>query len=97
MGNSSSGMIESSSFHIPVINIGIRQYGRDCADNVIQVDHDENEIYNALVDRINEDEFRSQLKNIENPYGKGIASKIITDIISKIVIDSKLIIKKLTY
>ena len=48
IGNSSSGIIESSSFKLPVINIGTRQSGREKAENVIDVDYDSNEILNAL-------------------------------------------------
>ena len=35
VGNSSSGIIEAASFHIPVVNIGTRQAGRERASNVI--------------------------------------------------------------
>ena len=35
LGNSSSGIIEAPYFNIPVINIGRRQYGRDCSLNIL--------------------------------------------------------------
>ena len=37
VGNSSSGMIESTSLKIPAINVGIRQQGREYAGNVLNV------------------------------------------------------------
>ena len=37
VGNSSSGIIEASCFSIPVINIGIRQKGRESDKKVIEV------------------------------------------------------------
>ena len=48
IGNSSSGIIESSSFKLPVINIGTRQSGREKAENVIDVNYDSKEILNEL-------------------------------------------------
>ena len=39
IGNSSSGIIEASCFSIPVINIGIRQKGRDGDKKVIEVNN----------------------------------------------------------
>ncbi len=42
LGNSSSGIIEAASFGKYVINVGDRQKGRQCDDNVINVRFDEN-------------------------------------------------------
>ena len=39
VGNSSSGIIESASFNIPVLNIGNRQRGRVHASNVVNVNY----------------------------------------------------------
>ena len=41
IGNSSSGIIESSSFELPVLNIGDRQKGRVQSYNVINVSYNE--------------------------------------------------------
>ena len=48
VGNSSSGMIEASYFGIPVINVGIRQKGRQRGKNVVDVKHSSNEIYKVI-------------------------------------------------
>src|SRR5258707_6028513 len=37
VGNSSSGIIESTSLEVPAVNVGIRQLGREHAANVIDV------------------------------------------------------------
>ena len=37
IGNSSSGLLEASSFNLPVINVGVRQCGRLHGNNVIDV------------------------------------------------------------
>ena len=48
VGNSSCGIIESSYFSIPTINIGRRQEGRLKDKNVFNLDHDINKIYNKI-------------------------------------------------
>ena len=35
VGNSSSGIMESASFSLPTVNVGIRQQGRECPMNVL--------------------------------------------------------------
>ena len=86
IGNSSSGIIESSSFKLPVINIGTRQSGREKAENVIDVDYDSNEILNALK-YIKTDEYQNILKECINPYGDGKACERICKILKDIEID----------
>ena len=41
VGNSSAGIIEAPLLGLPVVNIGPRQVGREHADNVLFVDHEE--------------------------------------------------------
>jgi UDP-N-acetylglucosamine 2-epimerase (non-hydrolysing)/GDP/UDP-N,N'-diacetylbacillosamine 2-epimerase (hydrolysing) len=97
IGNSSSGIIESSSFHIPVINIGKRQQGRERADNVIDVGYSEDEI-NAAIDKVLYDSaFLRTVKECKNPYGEGITSKIICETLSNLVIDGNMLTKRITY
>lgn len=40
VGNSSAGIIEAATFHLPVVDIGDRQKGRDHGPNVIHCDRD---------------------------------------------------------
>lgn len=93
IGNSSSGIIESSSFKLPVINIGTRQSGREKAENVIDVDYDSNEIVNALT-YIESEEYENKLKTCQNPYGDGKASERICKILKDIEINVDLLNKK---
>lgn len=93
IGNSSSGIIESSSFKLPVINIGTRQSGREKAQNVIDVGYSSKEILNALK-YIETDEYQNQLKNCKNPYGDGKASERICKIIKDIEINNDLLNKR---
>src|SRR3989338_7502965 len=48
IGNSSSGIIESSSFKLPVVNVGMRQEGRERATNIIDVPNDKKKIEAAI-------------------------------------------------
>ena len=45
VGNSSSGILEASSFKIPSLNIGNRQLGRIQPFSVINVNSTRNQIY----------------------------------------------------
>ncbi|MEC8100046.1 MAG: UDP-N-acetylglucosamine 2-epimerase, partial [Pseudomonadota bacterium] len=49
IGNSSSGIKESSAFNCPTVNIGVRQEGRIAGKNVIQAKADENDIYTSIM------------------------------------------------
>jgi len=48
IGNSSSGIIEAASFGCYVINVGDRQKGRHCSDNVVHVDCKYDDISKAI-------------------------------------------------
>ncbi len=93
IGNSSSGIIESSSFKLPVINIGTRQSGREKAEHVIDVDYDSNEIFQAL-NYIKSEEYQNKLESCKNPYGEGKAGELICKILKKIEINKDLLNKK---
>lgn len=93
IGNSSSGIIESSSFKLPVINIGTRQQGREKASNVIDVDYNREEILEAIK-YIESEEYSEILKNCDNPYGNGKSCENICNILKKIDINDKLLNKE---
>jgi UDP-hydrolysing UDP-N-acetyl-D-glucosamine 2-epimerase len=83
IGNSSSGIIESASFELPVVNIGKRQQGRLHGFNVIDVKYDKTEIVNA-VNKILSTSFKRKLKGMINPYRNGNATaKIIQKLENK--------------
>jgi len=97
VGNSSSGIIESSSFHLPVVNIGDRQRGRERSINVIDAPHDKQKIKQAISYALRNEKFKKSLQNCKNPYGDGNASQRIVDILSHLSLTPELLKKKITY
>lgn len=97
VGNSSAGMIESSSFKTPVVNIGDRQKGRQHGDNIINVGYNMEEIRAAIERSLNDSDYLNSLKSIKNPYGDGKTSQRVVKILEDIEIKPKLLNKKLTY
>ena len=97
VGNSSSGILESSSFKIPAVNVGRRQHQRLKPKNVINVEKiSENKIIKAIK-LAKSQKFKTKIKKIKNPYGDGNSSDKIFNILLNTPINDKLIIKKLTY
>lgn len=94
VGNSSSGLLEAPSFKIGTINIGDRQKGRMKASSVIDCEPTKKSIKKALGELYSLS-FQEQLKTVENPYGKGDASKDILNVIASV--DLKNIVKKTFY
>ena len=92
IGNSSSGIIESSSFKLPVINIGTRQQGREKSSNVIDADYNSEEILSAIK-YIDSDEYKNKLNECINPYGDGKSSEKICDILKNIQLNDALLNK----
>lgn len=80
MGNSSSGIIEVPSFHVPTINIGNRQKGRVQAESIINCGTGKEEIL-AAFRYMETDAYRKKLKESVNPYEKeGTSSKIADEV-----------------
>jgi UDP-N-acetylglucosamine 2-epimerase (non-hydrolysing)/GDP/UDP-N,N'-diacetylbacillosamine 2-epimerase (hydrolysing) len=95
VGNSSSGIIESTSLGIPSVNVGIRQQGREHAANVIDVPAERKAIRRAI-DRALSSKFRSSIRGLKSPYGDGRASTVITKTLMKTPIGPKLLFKRVT-
>jgi UDP-N-acetylglucosamine 2-epimerase (non-hydrolysing)/GDP/UDP-N,N'-diacetylbacillosamine 2-epimerase (hydrolysing) len=75
IGNSSSGILEAPAFHVPTVDIGLRQQGRIKPDSVISCGTSAENIRNAISQAMNLD-----LKNhtYENPYDcPGTSQKIL--------------------
>ncbi|MDD5041848.1 MAG: UDP-N-acetylglucosamine 2-epimerase [Candidatus Peribacteraceae bacterium] len=83
VGNSSSGIIEASSFHLPVVNIGGRQRGRLRSGNVLDVPYDAEAIRKAIHVALADTSFRAKLKQYENLYGDGKAGGRIAEILAQ--------------
>jgi UDP-hydrolysing UDP-N-acetyl-D-glucosamine 2-epimerase len=93
VGNSSSGIVESTSFRLPVVNIGARQHGRIRACNVIDVGYCRAEISKGI-QRAIDPEFRTSLSGLMNPYGNGEATPIILERLKSAALGESLIKKK---
>ena len=94
VGNSSSGIIEAPSFHLPVVNIGTRQKGRERSINIIDTSYEKMDIKKAI-ERALSPEFRDEIKDSINPYGDGQASPRIASILAEIEITPELIQKRM--
>ena len=69
IGNSSSGLVEAPSFHIPTLNIGNRQQGRTRGESVIDVVATYEGIRKGLNKALSID-FTNRAKKANNPYEK---------------------------
>lgn len=96
IGNSSSGLVEAPSFHIPTINIGDRQKGRLAAASVIHCEAEEGSIDNAIAQALSAD-FMREAKDADNPYGDGKTSEKIVKIIMDNIVNAKVNLKKKFY
>lgn len=90
VGNSSSGIMEAASFALPVVNVGMRQQGREHARNVIDVDAEADAIVVAI-EGVLRPEFRGGLRGLVNPYGDGTAATAIAEVLATVPLDSLLI------
>jgi UDP-N-acetylglucosamine 2-epimerase (non-hydrolysing)/GDP/UDP-N,N'-diacetylbacillosamine 2-epimerase (hydrolysing) len=93
VGNSSSGIMESASFALPTVNVGLRQQGRERPRNVLDADADANSILQA-VDRARAREFRESLAGMANPYGEGCASETIVRVLTTVPLSQTLLMKR---
>ena len=92
VGNSSSGIIESTSLEIPAVNVGIRQMGREHAANVIDVPADR-KVIQAAIARALTPAFRRSIRGLASPYGVGGASKIVVRTLVRTPLGARLLFK----
>ena len=97
VGNSSSGIIESPSLDLPVVNVGPRQAGRERAPNVIDVPHETERIESAIERALNDDKVRQEARRCRNPYDHGGAGARIADRLASVELNEELLRKKMTY
>jgi UDP-hydrolysing UDP-N-acetyl-D-glucosamine 2-epimerase len=79
VGNSSVGIRECSYLGTPVINIGNRQHRRMRAENVTDVNHNQEEIYQAVKSAISADHFKSS-----GIYGDGHSGEKIANLLAEV-------------
>jgi UDP-N-acetylglucosamine 2-epimerase (non-hydrolysing)/GDP/UDP-N,N'-diacetylbacillosamine 2-epimerase (hydrolysing) len=89
VGNSSSGIMEAASFALPVVNVGMRQQGRERARNVIDTVAETDAISDAL-GRALEPGLRANLRGMTNPYGDGTAAAMIARVLATVPLEGLL-------
>lgn len=97
IGNSSCGILEAPLFHLPAVNVGPRQRGREHADNVQFVDYDAAQIRAAVHRALSDADYRRRVNECTNPYGDGHAGDRIATILSQQSVDDCLIYKINTF
>ena len=93
VGNSSSGIIEACSYDLPVVNIGIRQAGRERSANVLDCACEYGEIVAALHHALTP-KSRAIAQAAPNIYGNGSAGTQIATIAAETPLDTRLRIKR---
>ncbi len=81
VGNSSSGLVEVPSFHIPTVDIGIRQRGRTAGASVIHCGENEAEITRAIAHALSPEGQRTA-REASNPYYRPDTPALITEAIA---------------
>lgn len=84
VGNSSSGIREGSYLGTPCVNIGSRQNQRERGENVVDVNHSTDAIYNAIMAQVEHGKFKSS-----SLYGDGHAGQKMADILAETNINIK--------
>jgi UDP-N-acetylglucosamine 2-epimerase (non-hydrolysing)/GDP/UDP-N,N'-diacetylbacillosamine 2-epimerase (hydrolysing) len=93
VGNSSSGIMETASFALPTVNIGLRQKGRERARNILDAAPDPADIVSKIAHACSES-FRQSLAGMENPYGDGHAAEKIVEVLTTVPLTQNLLIKQ---
>ncbi len=92
IGNSSSGIMETGSFGLPTVNVGLRQKGRERPANVL----DAAPTSISILERVKEagsSEFRRSLAGMCNPYGDGYAAERIVRVLTSLPERDELLMK----
>lgn len=96
IGNSSSGLIEAPSFHVPTINIGDRQKGRIQGETILNCEPEADSILDAI-QKGKSETFLEQIKNVSNPYGDGNTSDKIVETLKKLFQNGRMQVMKKFY
>lgn len=93
LGNSSSGIMETPSLALPVVNVGLRQQGRERAKNILDATPDVAAIL-AAVEIARSAVFRASLAGMTNPYGEGRAAEKIVEVLTTVPLMQDLLMKR---
>jgi GDP/UDP-N,N'-diacetylbacillosamine 2-epimerase (hydrolysing) len=97
VGNSSSGIIEAPALHVPVVNIGPRQQGRERSAGILDVAPEREAIKKAIEVALRDDGFRARVRESASVYGDGQASRRIVEVLETLTVTPRLLQKQLTY
>lgn len=78
IGNSSSGIIEAPSLHVPTVNIGDRQKGRLRASSIIDCQTEKSAIQSSIQKALS-NEFKTIAKKTVSPYDQGNTAWLIKE------------------
>lgn len=93
LGNSSSGIMETPSFALPAINVGLRQQGRERARNILDAAPSVAAILEAI-GTARTTAFRDSLRGMTNPYGDGCAGQTIVRVLTSVPLGRELLMKR---
>ena len=93
VGNSSSGIVEATSFNLPVVNIGSRQDGKIKPKNVINTDFSSKKVLKSIRHATSK-KFVKSIGGLKNPYEKEVNLDKISKMIVKIKDNPDILLKK---
>jgi len=93
IGNSSSGIMETGSFALPTVNVGMRQQGRERPQTVLDAEPTAEAILNKIREAASA-EFTNSLRGTENPYGDGHAAERIVKVLTTLPPAEQLLMKR---
>ncbi|WP_027400287.1 UDP-N-acetylglucosamine 2-epimerase [Anaerovorax odorimutans] len=96
IGNSSSGIYEAPSFHIPTINIGNRQKGRLQAKSIINCNPKSVDIIEAI-NKASQQKFINSIKDVKSPLEGENTSENIVKIIKQALMEGNINLEKEFY
>ena len=82
LGNSSSAIVEAPALHLPAVNVGERQRGRERGGNVVDVPADAGAIASGLRQALS-GELRAASARVGAPFGDGDSAARIVEILSR--------------
>ncbi|WP_446743343.1 UDP-N-acetylglucosamine 2-epimerase [Silvibacterium acidisoli] len=93
IGNSSSGIMETGSFAMPTVNVGMRQQGRERAPNILDAAPAIESIA-AKIDQALAPGFQESVRGMTNPYGDGHAAERIVHVLTTLPPSETLLLKR---
>lgn len=88
VGNSSSGVIEAATFWTPVVNVGVRQCGRERSANLVDVSVSASSICEAVREAL-----ISGRREVKNVYGDGRTAPRIAQLLLDLPLTPDLLLK----